>query len=72
MTAISASTVQDLRNRTGAGMMDCKKALAETNGDVEKAIDYLRKKGISSAENDGPMTLPSFASLPWRPPSVTW
>jgi len=50
MSAISASTVQDLRSRTGAGMMDCKKALAETNGDVEKAIEYLRKKGISSAE----------------------
>lgn len=50
MSAISASTVQDLRSRTGAGMMDCKKALSETNGDVEKAIEYLRKKGISSAE----------------------
>jgi len=50
MSAISASTVQDLRSRTGAGMMDCKKALTETNGDIEKAVDYLRKKGISSAE----------------------
>jgi elongation factor Ts len=46
---ISAAQVKDLRERTGAGMMDCKKALAETQGDFEKAIDYLRKKGIASA-----------------------
>lgn len=46
---ISASQVRELRERTGAGMMDCKKALAETQGDFEKAIDYLRKKGIASA-----------------------
>ena len=38
---ISASMVKDLREKTGAGMMDCKKALVETNGDMEKAIDYL-------------------------------
>jgi elongation factor Ts len=50
MSAISASSVQDLRNKTGAGMMDCKKALSETNGDVEKAVEYLRKKGVSAAE----------------------
>lgn len=50
MSGISASAVQDLRNKTGAGMMDCKKALMETKGDVEKAVEYLRKKGISSAE----------------------
>ncbi len=46
---ISASMVKDLRERTGAGMMDCKKALVETNGDMDKAIDYLREKGISKA-----------------------
>ena len=46
---ISASMVKDLRDRTGAGMMDCKKALVETNGDMDKAIDYLREKGISKA-----------------------
>src|SRR5947207_1678089 len=46
---ISASLVKDLREKTGAGMMDCKKALTETSGDFEKAIDYLRKKGIASA-----------------------
>lgn len=46
---ISASSVRDLREKTGAGMMDCKKALLETGGDFEKAVDYLRKKGIASA-----------------------
>jgi elongation factor Ts len=46
---ISASQVKELREKTGAGMMDCKKALAETSGDFEKAIEYLRKKGIASA-----------------------
>ncbi len=46
---ISASLVKELREKTGAGMMDCKKALTETSGDFEKAIDYLRKKGIASA-----------------------
>ena len=46
---ISASLVKDLREKTGAGMMDCKKALVETSGDFEKAVDYLRKKGIASA-----------------------
>ena len=46
---ISASMVKDLREKTGAGMMDCKKALIETNGDMDKAIDYLREKGISKA-----------------------
>ncbi len=47
--SISASTVKELRERTGAGMMDCKNALVETNGDIEKAIDYLREKGLSKA-----------------------
>ena len=44
---ITASMVKDLRERTGAGMMDCKKALVESNGDMDGAIDYLREKGIS-------------------------
>lgn len=47
--AITASMVKELREKTGAGMMDCKKALTETNGDMEKAIDYLREKGIAKA-----------------------
>ncbi len=45
----SASDVKDLRERTGAGMLDCKKALDATSGDIEKAIDWLREKGISKA-----------------------
>lgn len=47
--AISASLVKELREKTGAGMMDCKKALEETNGDLEKAFDWLREKGIAKA-----------------------
>ncbi len=46
---IKASDVKALRDMTGAGMLDCKKALAETNGDMDKAVDYLREKGISKA-----------------------
>lgn len=46
---VSASTVKALRERTGAGMMDCKKALAESGGDVQKAVDYLRRKGLAAA-----------------------
>ena len=46
---ITASMVKDLREKTGAGMMDCKKALVESEGDMDKAIDYLREKGISKA-----------------------
>ncbi|SIN76391.1 translation elongation factor Ts (EF-Ts) [Sulfurivirga caldicuralii] len=50
MAAITASMVKELRERTGAGMMDCKKALAETNGDMDAAVDLLRKKGMASAD----------------------
>ena len=49
MTAISANAVKELREKTGAGMMDCKKALTETNGNLDEAVDYLRKKGLASA-----------------------
>lgn len=49
MSQITAGMVKDLRDKTGAGMMDCKTALGETNGDMEAAIDWLRKKGISKA-----------------------
>ncbi len=47
--AITAGMVKELRERTGAGMLDCKKALTETNGDIEKAIDFLREKGMAKA-----------------------
>jgi elongation factor Ts len=50
MAEISAKLVKELRDMTGAGMMDCKKALAETSGDKEKAVEWLRQKGIASAE----------------------
>lgn len=46
---ISATMVRDLREKTGAGMMDCKKALKDTNGDMEKALDLLRQKGLAKA-----------------------
>ena len=46
---ISAQVVKELREKTSAGMMDCKKALQETNGDIEKAIEYLKQKGLASA-----------------------
>ncbi|RVN18396.1 elongation factor Ts, partial [Sinorhizobium meliloti] len=47
---VTAAMVKELREKTGAGMMDCKKALAETNGDMEAAIDWLRAKGIAKAD----------------------
>lgn len=48
--AISAQLIKELRKKTGAGMMDCKKVLVETDGDIDKAIDLLREKGLASAE----------------------
>ena len=48
--SIDASVVKELREKTGAGMMDCKKALVETSGNIDKAIDFLRKSGIAKAE----------------------
>ena len=46
--AITAAMVKELREKSGAGMMDCKKALTETNGDMDKAVDFLREKGLAS------------------------
>lgn len=46
---VNASSVKELREKTGAGIMDCKKALAESGGDLEKAVDYLRRKGLAAA-----------------------
>jgi elongation factor Ts len=51
MATISAQIVKELREKTGAGMMDCKAALGETDGDMEKAVDWLRKKGLAKAAN---------------------
>ena len=50
MADVSAKLVKDLRDKTGAGMMDCKKALKATDGDAAKAVEWLRQKGIASAE----------------------
>lgn len=49
MMAVTAAQINELRKSTGAGMLDCKKALEETDGDFEKAVDFLRKKGLSAA-----------------------
>ena len=50
MAAVTAAMVKELREATGAGMMDCKKALAATEGDFDKAIDFLREKGLAGAQ----------------------
>ena len=50
---IEAKVVKELRDKTGAGMMDCKNALKESDGDIENAIDYLRKAGVAKAEKKG-------------------
>ena len=54
--SIDATIVKKLREKTGAGMMDCKKALVETDGDIDKALDFLRKSGIAKAEKKGERT----------------
>src|SRR5215471_11138901 len=51
MAEVTAALVKALRERTGAGMMDCKKALGESGGDIEAAVDWLRKKGLAAAAN---------------------
>jgi elongation factor Ts len=51
--SINAQVVKELREKTGAGMMDCKKALVDSKGDMDKAVDFLRKTGIAKAENKG-------------------
>ena len=50
MSNITAKMVNELREKTGAGMMDCKKALVEVGGDIEKAVDFLRAKGLAAAQ----------------------
>ena len=50
MTEVTAALVKELREKTGVGMMDCKKALVENNGEIEAAVDWLRTKGLSAAE----------------------
>ena len=50
MAAVTAAMVKELREMTGAGMMDCKKALAATDGDMDAAVDFLREKGLAGAQ----------------------
>ena len=64
MATISAGLVKDLREKTGAGMMDCKNALSETNGDIEQAVDWLRKKGLAkAAKKSGRMAAEGLVGL---------
>ena len=65
--AISASMVKELREKTGAGMMDCKKALVEVDGDLEKAVDWLRQKGMARPPRR-PAAPPAKVWWPWRTP----
>lgn len=67
MTTISAAMVKDLREKTGAGMMDCKAALTENGGDVEAAIDWLRTKGLSKAakKKRAELLLKAWWVWPW-------
>ena len=63
MANITAQMVKELRDKTSAGMMDCKAALAETSGDMEAAVDWLRKKGLSkAAKKAGGLALTAYAA----------
>ncbi len=65
MAEITAAAVKELRERTGAGMMDCKKELAETNGDMEAAVDWLRAKGLAAAaKKAGRTAAEAWSGLP--------
>ena len=61
---IDAKLVKTLREKTGAGMMDCKKALVDSNGDLNKAVDNLRKSGIAKAEKRAPAILRKVSFTP--------
>ena len=62
MADISASLVKELRERTGAGMMECKKALSETNGDIDAAAEALRKSGAAKADKKAAAEVPGEAA----------
>jgi len=70
MSAITAQTVNDLRQRTGAGLMDCKKALVEANGDNEKAVEILRIKGVATRNKKADRKASEPSSLFRSPPTV--
>ena len=66
MSNINATMVKELREKTGAGIMDCKEALKENNGDVEQAAGWLRQKGISKADKKAAQpAVPRYPNLPW-------
>jgi len=67
-TTISASMVKELRDQTGAGMMDCKAALNESGGNLEAAVDWLRKKGLSKAAKKRDGSRPKALSASRSPP----
>ena len=58
--AVTAKMVKELREMTGAGMMDCKKALTATDGDMDKAVDFLREKGLATAQKKAGIKDPVF------------
>ena len=70
MSTISASTVKELREMSGAGMMDCKKALTEASGDIEKAIDILRKTGMAKARKKSGRSAKEGIILPYIHPGA--
>ena len=70
MSQITASMVKDLREKTGAGMMDCKKALQESGADIEKAVDWLRQKVLQKLQNVQTAP-PKKASSSSKPPVTT-
>ena len=70
MSTISASTVKELREISGAGMMDCKKALTEASGDIEKAIDILRKTGMAKARKKSGRSAKEGIILPYIHPGA--
>ena len=67
--AVTASMVKELREKSGAGMMDCKKALNETDGDVDAAVDWLRKKGLRlpKIRESPPKAIGAVTEGVWRP-----
>ena len=69
MAEITAKMVKELREATGAGMMECKKALTEAEGDFEKAVDVLRTHGLAKAATKAASTLPSARTMRARVPS---
>ncbi len=69
---ISATMVRDLRDKTGAGIMECKAALAEAGGDLAKAVEVLRKRGLKTAEKKAGRIAADGLVVTWISPGRTW